>query len=138
MTRWHTQTQLHEPEKGITGNCTQAAIASFFGLPLEQVPDFNTIHQHDEHAGPFWAAVEAFFAEQGYQLVHSPEMVQHGGMYFAGGPTERTTVHGGTHIVVMQAGRMIHDPHPSRAGLTDITWTYHAVPLDPATMRRAA
>jgi hypothetical protein len=51
------------------------------------------------------------------------------GYYIASGPCER----GSRHACVYRDGGLVHDPHPSRAGLLSAdTWTLFA-PLDPAT-----
>lgn len=131
--RFPQQTRLTDRSAGVTGNCTQAAIAGFFDLPLESVPDFNLLYGGEP--GVFWREVEAFFRARGFQLYFGSATFQHGGMYLAGGPTERTSEHGGTHMVVMQAGELLHDPHPSGLGLTSIDMTYHALPLDPAAFK---
>lgn len=126
--RWITQTNLHDPSNGVVGNCTQAAIASYLGLPLDQVPDFNDIHKDEPHAGQFWRHIDHFFAAHGYELMLKPKTFRPRGTFLASGPSER----GFKHMVVMRDDRLLHDPHPSRAGLASIDHIWVAVPLDPA------
>lgn len=54
--------------------------------------------------------------------------VQFEGFYLVSGISPR----GVGHMVVYRDGALAHDPHPSREGLTEITWTRILVPLDPS------
>ena len=128
--RWKTQTQLHDPEKGIEGNCTQAVFASIFDLPLTEVPDFNTLHKDDEHAGPFWRHLRDWCKERGWQLQMWRKEYAPEGLYLADGPSPR----GVSHFVVMRDGVLWHDPHPSRAGISEVRHTWLLLPLDPSLL----
>jgi hypothetical protein len=128
MTRWKTQTNLHDPENGIEGNCTQAAIASLLGLELDEVPDFNLLHKDDPHAGFYWKHLDDWFAERGWSWQMRSKDYQPLGLYLADGKTERGTFH----FVVMENGEMVHDVHPSRAGLLAVSHVWVLLPLDPA------
>ena len=91
-------------------NCMQCAAAYMLGVPLADVPDF-------EKAGAgAWESFEAFFSERGFTAELFPPSVEILGDYLAIGDTERGT----SHMVVMRGGKLLHDPHPSNAGLTSI------------------
>lgn len=91
-------------------NCMQVAVAYMLGLPLASVPDF-------EQAGSdAWDNFEAFFADQGFTAEMFPPTVEIVGDYLASGETARGT----SHMVVMRGGNLLHDPHPSNAGLTAV------------------
>lgn len=91
-------------------NCMQSAVAYMLGLPIEAVPDF-------EKAGPHaWDLFEQFFDERGFSAEMFPPTVEIAGDYLASGSTGRGT----SHMVVMRGGKLLHDPHPSNAGLTSL------------------
>lgn len=132
--RLHTQTILHDPERGVEGNCCQAAFASYLGLPLQAVPDFNTRHQHAEHTGYFWDDVRRWFLGQGYLLQMMDKTYAADVLYLASGPSPR----GVDHMVVYRAGELFWDPHPSRAGIARVKNVWVAVPVDPLKFARTS
>ena len=91
-------------------NCMQCAAAYMLGLPLAEVPDF-------EQAGPqAWESFYEFFEGHGFTAEMFPPSVEIEGDYLASGDTERGT----SHMVVMRGGKLLHDPHPSNAGLKSV------------------
>lgn len=124
--RNQTQTLVVGQVEGKEGNCTQAAIATFMGLPLSEVPDFNNT---TTGAGPFWQAIEDWFRDRGYQFEHHGALHRWSGMYLAGGNSPR----GVEHMVVFKDGELYWDPHPSRAGIDPVNNTWIIRPLDPIT-----
>ena len=78
------------------------------GLPLESVPDFE--------AGGGWERFGEFAASQGYAAVMLPGNHEFEADYLASGTTARGT----SHMVVMNDGKLVHDPHPSNAGLVEV------------------
>ena len=124
-----TQTRLHS--ESVNGNCTTACLASVFG---------GAIEVYDERV-PFtpgwWQRVETIFREHGFLVLQlSPADGHPAGVCFVAGISPR----GVRQLCVMQDGVIVQDPHPSRAGLTEITdywtvipWTFSdAVAPDPA------
>lgn len=91
-------------------NCMQCCVAYMLGLPLSEVPHFAAFGEEWE------AALEGFVQSQGYALVMLPSNYEVEADYFASGTTTRGT----THMVVMNDGKLVHDPHPSNAGLDKI------------------
>jgi hypothetical protein len=121
--RWVTQTAFYDPAIPTSGNCVQAAVASLLALPLEDVPNFI-------ERGFDWSIwLEDWLAERRLMLVRFDCEMVWDGLYLASGPSPR----GVNHMVVMQDGKLVHDPHPSRAGLEKITATFLLAPYDPAT-----
>lgn len=57
--------------------------------------------------------MEAFFESHGFTAEMFPPTVEILGDYLASGTTDRGT----SHMVVMRGGKLLHDPHPSNAGL---------------------
>lgn len=49
-------------------------------------------------------------------------------MYLASGISPR----GVHHMVVMKDGKLVHDPHPSKAGIGEVEHLWLIVPIDPA------
>lgn len=112
-----TQTRLHS--ESVNGNCTTACLASVFG---------GSIDEYDERI-PFtpdwWNHVEAIFRERGYLVLQLSPIDGHpSGVCFVSGLSPR----GVRHLCVMQDGVIAHDPHPSRAGLTEITDYWAVIP----------
>lgn len=120
------QTVFKDAARGIYGNCVQASVASLLGLPLERVPHFTAVGRakggHEE------LELEAFVSALGFDLLRLKGNHVFDGYYLAGGPTVRGT----HHMVVMRAGALAHDPHPSRAGLEAIEHVWVLIPFNPA------
>ena len=112
-----TQTILGRgPEFGEpTSNGMQAALATVFGLPLDAVPHFPDT---EPNAG-WWDRMNAWLAEHyGVVLVSCtagtwevPRVLH---------LTQGNTVRDVPHVVVAFGGQLLHDPHPSRAGLSTV------------------
>ncbi len=94
-------------------NCMQCAVAYMLGLPVSATPDFEREHGPQRTA---WELMEAFFEAHGCTAEMLPPNVEITGDYLASGATVRGT----SHMVVMRGGTLLHDPHPSNAGLSDI------------------
>lgn len=119
------QTRFHDTAKTEGGNCGEAAVASILGITLIDVPDFR-INGRDAEA--YWSTFKRFIRSYGYY----PYMVPNGQlvlpvMYLASGPSSR----GCKHMVVMQDGKLLHDPHPSDEGLLSIDLLHILIPFDP-------
>ena len=121
-----TQTILYAPDlqaRGVYGNCLQAAIASALGLDLDAVPHFGAFVWWD-------AAARLWLRGRSLDWSWVPAS--------QGLPEERCILVGtsprpsGLHAVVAENGR-IWDPHPSRAGLTEIrnAYVFHRWPDGP-------
>ena len=107
-----TEGQVHDAYKQApdSKNCMQCAAAYMLGLPMASVPDF-------EKAGPdAWESFYAFFAGHGFTAEMFPPTAEIDGDYLASGDTSRGT----SHMVVMRGGKLLHDPHPSNAGLKSV------------------
>lgn len=103
--------QTHFDELGTgPGNCMQAVAASYLELPLDRVPNFIL------EPGDPWRAFENFFAQHGVYLRQRPRGDVPPGLYLATG----RSLQGHEHIVIMQAGRIVHDPNPHGKGMESI------------------
>lgn len=125
--RWVTQTKFYDPTQPpdvCTGNCTEAALASLLRLPLDAIPSFQGMQSVE-----YWEALDAFVESRGFLWEMRQGAYHYPGLYLADGPSSR----GCGHFVVMRDGEMVHDPHPSRAGLTSIERTWVLIPADPAS-----
>lgn len=117
------QTRLSGPNQ--RGNCMQAAVASLLELPLDRVPNFIEARDRGGHEE---LAMRRFLLGLGFEVVRLPGNHVSEGYCLAVGPTDRGT----HHMVVVQDGELVHDPHPSRQGLRAVSFVYLLVPLDPA------
>lgn len=108
-----TQSILHDDPQRRPGDCLRAAVASLLELPLLAVPHF-VLHSD-------WRQrMTAFCLGHGYRATAQdpnlePDLDCAYGI--ALGPSPR----GVQHAVCWVDGRMAHDPHPSRAGLLEVT-----------------
>lgn len=114
------QRVLHDPERGLYGDCMTAVIASLLDLPYEAVPHFTQLSRNEP--SEFWELLQKFLLTQGVQLLQVPAMAGSGfwgseaNIYHEiAGPSPRGS--GVYHAVVGCNGHIVHDPHPSRAGL---------------------
>jgi hypothetical protein len=107
------------------GDCFRACVASILELPLEEVPNFT-------EWSDMYKAAEEWFSTKGFKLysLHVKDHVLLDDIFFMcsdycilGGKSPRLTQGGSVkyHSVVARAHgwglEIVHDPHPSRAGL---------------------
>ncbi len=133
---------------GEVGNCFAACLASLLELPISEVPNLAVDglppFDPDDHlrwARAFYQNVNRWLEPRGLFYF---EVGSHGGVpqeiweaippdgYWIGIDPEYGP-HG--HAVVMQGREMVHDPHPSRAGVREIWSVGLLIPLDPARTR---
>lgn len=115
-----TQAELEKP--GATrGNCLQAAVASLFELPLEDVPHFVA-------AEDWWGCLTDWLGKMDL----TPVYVNHSDVmpwnvpYLAIGDSPRGDF---KHVVIEQNNDLLHDPHPDGTGLKGFrTGVYLFVP----------
>ena len=106
-------TPVTQTREGSHGNCLQAALASVTGKPLAQVPDFAA------HDGNWLWDLLIWCKRQGLRPLFTKNrhaLLAHRGFAIVQGKAAR----GYKHAVVYRDGRLVHDPHPSRAGLKSI------------------
>lgn len=121
-----TQTVLYTPESaalGVQGNCLQAAVASLLKMPLDAVPHFSAFLWWIG-AAELWARglhPALTFRSAKVEGVDDIPLFRH----ILCGPSPR----GVSHSVIAEEGRVVWDPHPTRAGLTGVTDAYWFEPL---------
>lgn len=99
-------------------DCLRCCLTFVTGLPYESIPDFVRDHEDWSPVMVAWLEVQGYLtirlhAAYGGELIPGDGM----GQWIATGPTVRD----GNHAVIFHGGTLLHDPHPSRAGLTEIT-----------------
>lgn len=118
----------HDPAKGIIGDCFRCCIASLLELSAARVPHFAD-YDWDDTSGRWFVDLNKWLAPRGVAYIElpvsddGPESVAKwlsGATAFGfdiyhiiGGNSPR----GVDHAVVARNGVIVHDPHPSRAGL---------------------
>lgn len=113
-----------------TGDCLRACIASILELPVGSVPNF---WEQTQSVRKFWMILNKWLSENYgckcicMELAEGADYLVNGLLCIAGGKTRR----GGDHAVVWQDG-VIHDPHPSKTGISGKPEYYiFLVPMQP-------
>jgi hypothetical protein len=108
------QTKFVDTHPRRRGDCMSAAIASILELPLDEVLDTAEIE-----GGPAeqWSAIEFWLAERGYVLDWRKPADFTGLWTIGSGPSPRGDFY---HAVVCYEGKVMHDPHPSDAGVLEL------------------
>lgn len=113
---------LSDPEKGTVGDCWRACIANALSMPIADVPHFVRDHDTD-----YVEATQEWLEHKGeLPLVFCPPTFPivdiHLRFAILLGRSPRNVQH--AVLVDATTGEIIHDPHPSRAGLTTRTGVY--------------
>lgn len=119
------QTKLYTPDGIHNGNCYAACIASLLDLPLWMVPPWEDMFGR----GAWYIRTEEWLLRifrlkivktKGHQVEDMPEF------YIANGLSPRDVYHS----VIYSNGKLVHDPHPSDAGVAEVEWTWHLASAD--------
>lgn len=140
------QTRFHisEPLEGPPGNCYAACLASLFEVNLSDFPDEAETWKpgmgHRQSWRLYLPRIHAWIRERGYVLmeVQKPHLFYEGERFdpfcIISGPSPRNAEI--QHAVVGCGLEIVHDPHPSRAGLLTIDdkpwWYEFLVPINAA------
>jgi hypothetical protein len=116
------QTIFGAPE----GNCLPACIASLLELSIDDVPHFGADNWLDTLTR--WLAPRGFYPI----CATLPTDWRPAGLYILAGKSPRGDF---LHAVVARGDEIVHDPHPSRAGVLSRHDATLLVPLDPATLK---
>ena len=116
------------------GDCSRACIASIFEFPIKEMPNF---WESTQDVSEFWKMTNEWMKKR-FGMICFTVFVNDGHEYLlkdvlciALGKQERN---GEDHAVVWR-NHLIHDPHPSKAGLLDVPDTFTLfVPVEPLTI----
>jgi len=122
-----------------SGNCFAACLASILEVPITDVPNFMEDHER------WFELANAWCDERGYALLWvkadavrcgyvDPRPLIDAGHYFIVSGQSPRGEH--LHAVVQQFDKIVHDPHPSRAGIVG-AWVDFLVPV-PNTLTLSA
>lgn len=110
---------VHDLSIGQQGDCFRACIASVLELPISEVPHFAQL-THGSSSSAFWNMAYDWLEARGYEYTFRSRMNRadqdKAEYHMMTGPSPRGN--GTYHCVVAQGGVIVHDPHPTRAGLT--------------------
>lgn len=114
------QTKLHDPAKGIKGNCMVACYANVLDIPISSCPAFEELFSCKKPNGFWWDAVVLWWKLMGYDYgcVETHEQaieLANGGYYFVSGKSPRFP--DSYHLVIYRDGKLEFDPHPDGTGL---------------------
>ena len=111
------------------GNCWAACLASIFEVPLESIPGPSGV------AEEFWPDYHAWLNARNATVVSlgRGEWIPDG---FVIGSVMSPRFPDSQHAVVIHNGKVVHDPHPSKASLkddlSDVVGVDLIFPLDPS------
>lgn len=120
------QTKLYAKDGIHNGNCFAACIASLLDLPLWMVPPFEDMFGR---GGEYRARCDDWLARmfklemEEFAPGHEPSPMPE--FYIASGPSSR----GVLHSVVYSGGKLVHDPHPSNEGISEVRWCWYLQPV---------
>lgn len=116
------------------GNCFSACVASLLEIPLDEVPYFMG-ESLGLDGGAWWERFGEWLKPRGFYAMCfelKNEWRPQGLCILSGkSPRELANPHA-LHSVVADGDRVVHDPHPSRAGVVDQRDVVILIPLDPA------
>jgi hypothetical protein len=109
-----TLTDSEFPTQRTTSDCFSACLSWLLGLPQDEVPDFTD--PDDARSGQFYRNLSDWLRPRGLRLMmvewrDMPPML--GGPIIVRGISPREKAH----AVLWDDNGLLHDPHPSRAGL---------------------
>lgn len=101
---------LSDPENGVIGDCVRACVASILSLPIAEVPHFVA-----ERSATWAAYLDEWLWDLGYEIrILGHEENPDYPILVVGGSPRSPHI---SHMVIMNKGVVVHDPHPSRAGI---------------------
>ena len=116
----YDQEMLHDPANGKHGDCVRAVVRTLLQKDLEDAPhpiNLKTGDWNDEwldYLDENNIEIRYHFLREDKDDSHIPEICMASGM------TERGVNHAVVYDRINQ--KVIHDPHPSRAGLISVKW----------------
>ncbi len=117
------QNVLHDPPKSY-GNCYQAALSSLMELPMDIIPHFAAMS--DDEWSSWQGKLRHWFENFGFKYMGTGRPETHDLASFEG--VDGYVIVGGlsprgnwNHAVIYHKGVLVHDPHPSQAGILSIT-----------------
>jgi len=96
-------------------DCWIACLSSLTGIDIALFPQPPALDRWKAEAVEYGNRVRRFVQQRGWLLMHVWRFVPTG-YAIAGGPSPRGIEDG--HAVVVRNGELVHDPHPSRSGLS--------------------
>jgi len=105
------QTKFHDRARGMRGNCMRAALASLLDRALAEVPAFEEMADHE-----YWTRFFDWMNAEGYVFERFTADEQPRGFVIANGYSPR----GVYHSTIYKDGVLVHDPHPSDAGIRSV------------------
>lgn len=114
------QTKLHNPEKGIFGNCMVTCYANYLNIPVESCPAFEELFSCKKPEGFWWQVVELWWKHKGYTVNYVvdvndvPADVLKGICFVTGKSPRNSAVN---HMVIYKNGQLYFDPHPDNTGI---------------------
>lgn len=120
---------------GDGGNCVQACIATMLGVSkLDDVPNFlwtDSTKTQKRNSFDFWESLDEYLESKGLVRMMMGNNFYPECLHLVSGKTVRDT----NHMVIMFDNKLLHDPHPSRAGLIKREITHLVVPINLATYK---
>ena len=128
----HQQLLRHDPDNDQMGDCFRTVIACLLDMRPDQVPHFMADSKTE--MPEVWCDVDRWLLEHGYRFVDFPMQTNDLGGWLkqmqAAWPDLRWILSGGSprgtdHCVIIEGGRITHDPHPDGGGIVEPDSTGH-------------
>lgn len=100
------QKNIHNPEKGVFGDCYRACICSLLEISDEGVENFVENKEYPMN-------IVRFLKNKGFRLRYGKTVPRGIDFYMACGISPR----GVRHAVIYNNGKLVHDPHPIGGGV---------------------
>lgn len=111
----------------VNGDCLRCCVASLLELEYEDVPNFIEAENRGWYEQAYYFLQERGYTLHGMSALQSnkPKLEEYKGVdgfIIVRGPSLR--YEGSTHAVIYKNGELVHDPHPSNAGVPEVLGFY--------------
>lgn len=110
----------------VRGNCLAACIASLLEMPITDVPNFETLYSISDTY--YYDVLSAWLKHLGFEIYNDSRFMcfhdDESKSQYKDEPKDKYYMVSGLsprgiqHVCIYQNGKLIHDPHPSREGIT--------------------
>lgn len=124
--KYHKQAFLHDPENGVFGDCYRTVLACLLDMERDDVPHFVNTMNYQQWEQAVQPKYDAWLSEHGVMELAIPitgdldsvlEMQKSRGTHGYPCQLTGTSRTGCNHVVIVQDGKIIHDPSLTGSGI---------------------